>query len=64
MEKLKTAEMRPLKEEVKSGSRSEGGWKQRPSPLAILNAVMMFVGGVGRVLQFIDKVWSLWSDNP
>lgn len=56
MAKNTTAESRLLKSLEKLKPASEkGNSKEGPSKLAILTAVMNFVGGVGRVLSLIDK---------
>jgi len=63
MAKVKSAELRPLKSNEKLESAStEGSWKQRPSKLALLSAVMNFVGGFGRGLEAIEKFWAWWND--
>lgn len=64
MTKVKPAELHPLKsKEMSESTSTEGSWKQRPSNLAILSAFMNFVGGVGRALDAIDKLWAWWTDN-
>lgn len=64
MEKVKTAGLRPLKSNEKLESTStEGSWKQHPSKLAFLTAVLNFVGGLGRALGAIEKFLAWWNDN-
>ena len=64
MAKVKTAGLRPLKSDEKLESTgTKGGWEQRPSKLALLSAVMNFVGGFGRALDAIEKFLAWWNDN-
>lgn len=62
MSKEKPAELRLLKklDELKAIS-IEGRHKKHPSALSFLQAVMIFVGGLGRVLEFIEKVMAWWN---
>lgn len=64
MSTLKSAESRPLKDEEKlEVQRTESCIKQGPSRLALLHACMNFVGGLGRILEFISKVHAWWTNN-
>lgn len=63
MRKVKPAGLRPLKSNEKLRPIDAASWKQRPSKIALLMAAMNFVGGLGRVLNAVEKLWKWWSEG-
>lgn len=62
MTEKKPAEMRPLTKLDKRKETNSEGCQKRPSLLSILHATFLFVGGLGRVLKFIDDLVEWWSN--
>jgi hypothetical protein len=55
------AEMRSLKRMDKLETANDVRRKKRPSPLSLLHATLIFVGGLGRVLKLIDHIVDWWN---
>jgi hypothetical protein len=61
MTEEKPAEMRSLKRLDELKATNSEGCQKRPSLLSILHATLVFVGGLGRVLKFIDDIVEWWN---
>ncbi len=62
MTKEKPAGMRSLKKLDELTATSVEGSQKGPSLLSILHATLVFVGGFGRVLTFIDDIVEWWNN--
>lgn len=58
----KSAELRSLKKKDELEATNVERCPKRPSLLSLLQAMLMFVGGFGRVLKFVEDVVEWWND--